>query len=168
MYHLPGLIFILLFGLTIGNLDELKRIKWVEKFRPDLLNKEVKKFHELINEGTFLVRASFFLLFGYLIQTNEVLNTTTLVWAIGIVLAIFFFRFIQLKLSKLPWLPLLFIAPRGLITILLFLSIAPAQSIVIVNNSLIIQVILLSAFVMMIGLMITRNQKEAAAPQQVV
>ncbi len=123
VYHLPGLIFILLFGLTIGNLDELKRIKWVEKFKPDLLNKEVGKFRELINEGTFLVRASFFLLFGYLIETNEVLNTNTLVWALGIVFSIFFFRFIQLKLSKLPLQPLLFVAPRGLITILLFLSI---------------------------------------------
>ena len=30
IYHLPGLIFILIFGLLIGNLDELKRFKWIE------------------------------------------------------------------------------------------------------------------------------------------
>ena len=158
IYHLPGLIFILLFGLFIGNLDELKRFKWIEKFKPDELNLEVKKFKELTIESAFLIRALFFLLFGYLIDTNEVLNTDTLFWAISIVIAIFVFRAIQLKLSKLPLKPLLFIAPRGLITILLFLSIEPTQTISLVNKSLIIQVIILTAIVMMIGLMTNKTQ----------
>ncbi|MCU0354611.1 MAG: sodium:proton antiporter, partial [Cytophagales bacterium] len=50
--------------------------------------------------------------------------------------------------------PLLFIAPRGLITILLFLGIPAAQSIDLVNRSLVIQVIVLTALVMMAGLML--------------
>ena len=153
VYHLPGLIFILIFGLSIGNLDELKQFKWIEKFKPDELNKEVKKFKELIIEGAFLVRALFFLLFGYLIETIEVLNTDTLLWSVSIVFFIFAFRTIQLKLSKLPLRPLLFVAPRGLITILLFLSIEPTHTISLVNKSLIIQVIILTALVMMFGLM---------------
>ena len=153
VYHLPGLIFILIFGLSIGNLDELKRFKWIEKFKPDELNKEVKKFKELIIEGAFLVRALFFLLFGYLIETIEVLNTDTLFWSVSIVFFIFAFRTIQLKLSKLPLRPLLFVAPRGLITILLFLSIEPTHTISLVNKSLIIQVIILTALIMMFGLM---------------
>ena len=74
IYHLPGLIFILIFGLSIGNLDELKRFKWIEKFKPDELNNEVNKFKELTIEGAFLVRALFFLLFGFLIENSEVLN----------------------------------------------------------------------------------------------
>jgi hypothetical protein len=157
VYHLPGLIFILLFGLFLGNLDELRHFKWIEKFKPVEFNKEVQKFKELTTEGAFLVRALFFLLFGYLIQTNEILNTDTLIWASGIVLAIFFFRAIQLKISKLPISPLLFIAPRGLITILLFLAIEPTQLIPLVNKSLIIQIIILTALVMMIGLMTTKS-----------
>jgi hypothetical protein len=104
--------------LSIGNLDELKHYRWTQQFRLDLLNKEVIKFRELIIEATFLVRALFFL-FGYLIKTAEIINADTLVWAIGIV-AILFLRFIQLKVSKIPLFPLLFVAPRGLITILLF------------------------------------------------
>lgn len=153
VYHLPGLIFILLFGLSIGNLDKLNRFKWIEKFKPEELNKEVKKFKELIIEGAFLVRALFFLLFGFLIETTEVLNTDSLFWSLGIVIFIFIFRAIQLKLSTVPLKPLLFVAPRGLITILLFLSIEPTHTISIVNKSLIIQVIILSALVMMFGLM---------------
>jgi len=66
-------------------------------------------------------------------------------------------RFIFLKFTKLPIIPLLYIAPRGLITILLFLAIAPSQSISFVNKSLIIQVIIITSLVMMIGIMKTKK-----------
>ena len=160
LYHLPALIFILIFGLFLGNLDELKRFKWVNKLKPDELNVEVHKFKELITEGTFMIRTVFFILFGYLIETAEIINSATLVWAIGIVIAILIIRALQFKLFKIPLFPMLFIAPRGLINILLFLSIVPAQNIPLVNKSLILQVVLLSALVMMIGLMATGKKEE--------
>lgn len=160
VYHLPGLIFILIFGLFIGNLDELKHIKWIEKFKPDELNIEVRKFKELTIEAAFLVRALFFLLFGFLIETAEIINLETLPWALTIVALIFIFRIIQLKLSGLPMQPLLFVAPRGLITILLFLSIPAIHLISIVNKSLIIQVVILTAVLMMVGLMVSKSQPE--------
>lgn len=156
-YHLPALLFILLFGLFIRNLDEFKRFKWIDKFRPDEFKKEVKRFNDLTIEGTFLIRALFFLVFGYSIETSELLNTGTMVWALCIVSLIFVFRAIQLKVSKIQLAPLLFVAPRGLITILLFLSIAPTQKIALVTKSLIIQVIVLTALTMMIGLMTTKR-----------
>jgi len=159
-FHLPALIFIIVFGLFIGNVSDLKRFSWTKKFRIDELNKEVIRFREITIEATFLVRVLFFLLFGYLIETSEVLNIGTLAWSLGIVFTIFIFRLIQLKLSKLPIKPLLFVAPRGLITILLFLSIDQSQSISIVNRSVIIQVIIITAFVMMIGLMTTKQTKD--------
>lgn len=160
IYHLPGLIFILIFGLSIGNLDELKQFKWIDKFKPDELNREVTKFKELTIEGAFLIRALFFLLFGYLIETKEVLNADTIIWALAIVFIIFAFRLVQLKLSKLPLRPLLFVAPRGLITILLFLSIEPSHTISLVNKSLIIQVIIITALLMMFGLMAYKPQNK--------
>jgi cell volume regulation protein A len=160
IYHLPGLIFILLFGIFLGNLDELKSNKFIQKLQPDLLNKEVHKFKELTTEIAFLVRALFFLLFGYLIKTRELLNTETIIWAVGICLGIFALRYITLKTFKINTKPILFIAPRGLITILLFLSIPDNQIIDLVNNSLIIQVIILSALVMMFGLMSHKTKDE--------
>ena len=65
---------------------------------------------------------------------------------------------VALKLFKVPLKPLLFIAPRGLITILLFLSILPENSIGLVDNALIIQVIIISALVMMFGMMTSRTK----------
>ena len=158
IYNLPALLFILLFGIFLGNLDELKRFKWIEKLKPDELNMEVFKFKELITEATFLIRAVFFLLFGYLMQTAEILNTETFKWALGITAAIFIFRAILLKLFKIQIIPLVYVAPRGLINILLFLSIIPEKALVFVNKSLVVQVIFMTAIVMMIGLMITKKE----------
>ncbi|MBK8482925.1 MAG: sodium:proton antiporter [Saprospiraceae bacterium] len=153
VYHLPGLIFILVFGLFLGNLDELKRFKWIEKLKPEKLDKEVKKFKEITVEATFLIRALFFMLFGFLMEAKEIFNPKTILWAAGIVLSIIIIRWLALKTSKLPTSPLLFVAPRGLITILLFLSILPEQTFALVNKALIIQTIILSVLVMMFGIM---------------
>ena len=161
IYHLPGLIFILLFGLFLGNLDELKNIYFIQKLKPSLLNKEVHKFKELTTEIAFLIRALFFLLFGFLIKTRELLNTETIVWALAICLGIFTLRYLSLKIFKLSIKPALFIAPRGLITILLFLSVPITQVTDLANNSLIIQVIILSALVMMFGLMTHKTIPES-------
>ena len=87
----------------------------------------------------------------------EILNPETIIWALITVFIIFFFRGLLLKLLKLPVSPLLFIAPRGLITILLFLAIIPSDNIPLVNTSLVIQVIILTALVMMIGLMFSKK-----------
>ena len=160
LYHLPSLIFILILGLFLGNLDELKRFGWVNKLKPDELNTEVHKFRDLITEATFLVRTVFFLLFGYLIETSEVLNTGTLLWAIGILCAALLIRALQFRLSGLKLFPMLFIIPRGLINVLLFLSIVPMQQIPLVNKSLVLQLVLLSTFAMMFGLMFSKKEEE--------
>ncbi|HWJ28276.1 MAG TPA: cation:proton antiporter [Flavisolibacter sp.] len=165
LYHLPGLIFILLFGIFLGNLDELKHLKFVNRLKPDILNREVQKLKELTMEGAFLIRALFFLLFGFLIETDELFNGATMAWAVGISLGIFLLRYLFLKLFRLPVSPLLFVAPRGLITILLFLSIPTSQVISLSNKSLIIQVIVLTALVMMIGLITNKPRRASEQPK---
>jgi len=160
IYHLPALIFILLFGIFLGNLDELKANKFIQKLQPNILDSEVQKFKELTTEIAFLVRALFFILFGYLIEIKELLNIKTIIWALGICIGVFVLRFILLKLFRLNIKPLLYIAPRGLITILLFLTIPVSQSADLANKSLIIQVIILTALIMMVGLMTNKVNAE--------
>lgn len=161
LFHLPALIFILLFGLFLGNLKKLHDIKFLKNFNTEKLEMEVLRFKEIVIEFTFLIRALFFILFGYLIEIKDVLNIDTLIWSGSIVFAIFIFRGLQLYLVKLPNFPLIFIAPRGLITILLFLALAENQKIALVNSSLVIQVILMTAVILMIGnLLFTPKAKE--------
>ncbi len=160
IYHLPALIFILLFGLFLGNLDEIKHNRFIQKLKPEILNGEVHKFKELITEIAFLIRSLFFLLFGYLIQASELLNGKTIGWALSITFAVFLIRLLFLKLFRQASKPVIFIAPRGLITILLFLTIPVSQSIEIASKSLIIQVIILTALAMMFGLMTNKKKDE--------
>jgi hypothetical protein len=104
-------------------------------------------------EIAFVVRATFFILFGYLMKIEEILNLSSLPLALGIVATFVGIRALFLRLSGKPLHPLLFVAPRGLITVLLFVSIAPDSRIPLVSSSLIIQVILITAFLMMAGLL---------------
>ncbi len=166
VYHLPGLIFILLFGLFLGNIDELKNYRFIKRFHPVDFGKEVEKFRELTAEFTFLVRGLFFILFGFLIETEELLNVNSLLWAVSIVAGIFLLRLVFLKLFRLPLNPLLYIAPRGLITILLFLSLPISQQIELMNKPLVIQVIVLTALLMMVGSM-KRKKEEDLSPSEI-
>lgn len=152
-YHLPALLFILLFGLFMGNIDELRHIKFIQKFHPINFSRDVEKFREITTEIAFLIRASFFILFGFLLEMSDLLNSSTLLFAICITAGIFSIRFMTLRIFKIKTNPLLFIAPRGLITILLFLSIPLNAQIEQINKSLVTQVIILSALIMMFGLM---------------
>ena len=104
-------------------LDELKGFKFIKKLNPEKLNIEVLEFSKLIAEVAFLVRTIFFILFGYTITSKVLLNSETVPFAFGIIALIILARIIQLKILKMELSPLLFIAPRGLVTIMLFLSI---------------------------------------------
>jgi len=161
--HLPGLIFIMLFGIFLGNLDHLHKIRWVKVFHVESLKKEFVRFHELTIETAFLIRTLFFLLFGFMIQTEELTNMQTLPWAIGITVGIYAIRYGFMRIFKVKEATMLYIAPRGLITVLLFMSIAPADAIPLINKSLIIQIIILTALVMMTGLMKAGKKKQPAA-----
>ena len=133
-----------------------------KRFHPINFSKEVDKFRELTNEVAFLVRALFFLLFGFLLEINEILNIETIFLSLSIIISIFILRWILLKFFKLSINPLLYIAPRGLITILLFLSIPINQQIGLVNKSLITQIIILTSLIMMLGLMQQKDKETLA------
>jgi cell volume regulation protein A len=164
LMHLPALLFILILGLFLNNLDELKRYSFIKWLEPDVLNAEIHKFKELVIEMTFLVRTVFFILFGFLINTTDVLNLDVLPISCVVISVFILVRIAQLRLMKLPLMPLLFVAPRGLITILLFISIPLEFQLKQVGQSLMIQVILLTVLIMMFGLLFnnkseTQNEK---------
>lgn len=158
-FHLPALIFILFFGLCIGNIERFSHYQIMQKFNPSRFQVEVHKFREITAELAFLIRALFFILFGYLLNLSDILNSETIVFGAGISLSIFILRYIVLILFRVKPTPIVFIAPRGLITILLFLSIPLTQQIPQVNKAVIVQVIIFTALIMMLGLIFTRKTK---------
>ncbi len=164
--HLPALIFILILGILIGNLDLIKNKKINDILQPKIMDEEVLNLRKIVKEATFLMRTLFFVVFGYLINLSELINPETWGWSLFIVSTILIVRAIQLKAIGLTIFPLIFVAPRGLITILLFLSIPVTLQMPLVNKSLIIQVIILTVLVMMVGMLFHNDKKEDGAEQE--
>ena len=106
------------------------------------------------------------MIFGFLIELKDLTNIETLKWAVVLAGLIYTLRYLLFKLFRIPVDVLFFIAPRGLITILLFLSIPLSDQIPYINKSLILQVIILTAIIMMLGFMFGNKVKELKAEKQ--
>lgn len=157
LLQLPSLVFILVLGLFLNNLNYITHINFIQQLKPRLLRREIRRFKAITIEATFLVRSLFFLVFGYLIHTSELFNQASLIWSGSIIAGIFLIRIIVLKVGKINLVPLAFIAPRGLITILLFLSVKPEIQVPLINRSVLIQVIILSSLVVIAGSLLTKT-----------
>ena len=126
--HLPALIIVFFFGLAMSNLEALIPSAW-KKYTQHLrqTESELHRFFLLSAESAFLVRTFFFLAFGYSIDIRKFSNWDDYAYAGSVLLFIFALRFLYLCLTqRKAVLPQGFIAPRGLISVLLFLSIPAA------------------------------------------
>lgn len=125
--HLSPLILVLVCGLLLNNHRLLDRVPSLRKLVRDGYEETLDEFKGLVAELTFAVKSFFFLMLGYWTDVHHM--TEWQAWAVaGAVLAtIYPVRHAVLRLlgqgdaARLTWL-----APRGLITVLLFL--AAAQS----------------------------------------
>ncbi len=162
-FHLSALILVLIMGLFLANAEKFAQPMSRFKLNPQRLLTEVKKLEEIIAELTFVIRVSFFLLFGYTLNIDELFNPNTALLASVVVMAIVFFRALLLWILKLPWFPYLFIAPRGLITLLLFMSIPITLVIPQISKGFITQVVIMSIVIMMISTVFSPKKNKITA-----
>ncbi len=122
--HLPSLVTIFIFGLFLSN-TALFMPKFM-KNRVDLqaAKEGLHEFHILTAESTFIVRTFFFLFFGFSITIDTFLDPMPYFYGAIILFIMFAIRFVYLLVTQPKEVnPLVFISPRGLITILLFLQV---------------------------------------------
>lgn len=156
---LPALLLVLTFGLILSNNQFLENTlikKFVDfvKFRNDL-----ESFKMILRELTFLVRSFFFIIFGYYAKVEGLVDWRSILTGVSITAGIFFIRLIFFKyLLKIPLVPLLFFSPRGLITILLFLSIPSVSRLPLLSEEVITLVILMTIFILMVGNIIYKKK----------
>lgn len=165
-FHLPALVLILSLGLLLANFRKLERFPWIARvraFQPESMELEVRRFSELTVELTFVVRIAFFLLFGFLVDFRDLLQVESLEWAAAVVGLALLIRALGLFAVGMRVHPLVFIAPRGLITVLLLLSIPTALRLPAFSNTLTSQVVLLSALAMMIATVGVSGPRDAEA-----
>lgn len=165
LYHLPALLLVLVFGLALSNSRFVENtfIKRYVEF--DKFNRDLESFRKILGELTFLVRSFFFIIFGYYTSIEGIFLPSNLITALAITAGILLLRWILFRfVLGVRSMSLVLYAPRGLITILLFLSIPAAYMIPEVNTEVITLVILMSLLAMMLGNIISpRKRKRAPA-----
>lgn len=152
LIHLPSLLVVLIFGLVMNN-NHLFRNKISSKIIDfQSFDSELISFKHITGELTFIIRSFFFIMFGFYTNIVAVLDMDSLAFASIVTIVIFILRGVFLKtVIKIPMNPLLFFAPRGLITILLFLNIPDDLMIPSINKGLITQIIFLTILMMTFG-----------------
>lgn len=156
--HLSALLIIFIFGLVLNNTKYFFKGRLAEYLDFKSVHKISKEFKMITAETAFVVRTFFFVAFGMSIDLKELIDPR--VWTVGsmIVILLYMIRYINFKLFiKTDVFPEIFLAPRGLITILLFYSIPSAYLIEALNIGIISFVILVTGFIMMIALIAYPN-----------
>jgi len=159
--HLSSLVLVLAFGLAVNNADQFLTGRLGRWFRPERLAEEVHQLRSITAESAFLIRTFFFLLFGFSITLSGLLSPQLLLQGVLIVAALTAIRYVYLRyIARTDLIPELFIAPKGLITVLLFYSIPQKHLIGEVSENILFIVILLTGVLMMAGLLMSKEQPE--------
>ena len=124
LFNLSSLLIILIFGLILSNhrlffggvLKGFVDINRVEQVLEDA---------KLVSsESAFVMRTFFFIIFGWSVSLISLFDVTVVFVGLCLLVVIYLVRFLTLLLfSGRDVFPQVFLAPRGLITILLFFSI---------------------------------------------
>ena len=163
--HLSSLIIILIFGLVIANMKLFfagKLSKYLEFKKAHQIYHEL---HIITLETAFVVRTFFFVIFGLTIAITSLFNLNVASISLLIIASIYIIRFILLRLFVgTDILPQLFIAPRGLITVLLFYAI-PAEAQIATFEPGILLFVIIGTSLIMTGAMIYDKKRSSKSIQ---
>ncbi|MGY8969511.1 MAG: cation:proton antiporter domain-containing protein, partial [Flavobacteriales bacterium] len=157
LFHLPALVTIFIFGIFLGNVKSL-----LPRFLRNYLDlekteKELHEFHVLTAESTFIVRTFFFLFFGFSIQLINFNSLSPLIYGLIIFITMLLFRYLYFTVTtlKIKPSPIVYMSPRGLISILLFIQLKEVSFIntiqVPIDERVLLIVILSSMLIMLLG-----------------
>jgi len=166
LFHLSSLIMIMIFGVILNNYKMFFNGSLRDFIVEDRVENVLDNFKLITVESAFVVRTFFFLIFGLTISLSSLLNIRSLLYGVVLIVIIYLVRALILLLFNRSFSiksisPELFLAPRGLITILLFFSIPKSISPSSVNfDGILLFVILSSCLIMSWGLIKEKRRVE--------
>ena len=147
--HLSSLIIILIFGLIVKNVNLFFPGKTKIFLESERMQQIYHELHIITLETAFVVRTFFFVIFGITIVLATLLSVNVAIVSLLIIASIYAIRFIVLIIFVgKDILPQLFIAPRGLITILLFYAIPMEAQVEGFESGILLFVIIATSLVM--------------------
>lgn len=164
--HLSSLIIILIFGLLIANMRLFFRgpLKKLLNYRRA---KEIYDgLHIVTMETAFVVRTFFFVIFGLAISLGSLFNFEVAMVSLLIIVSIYAIRFTILRLFiGKDILPQLFVAPRGLITILLFYNIPSSVEVAGFDQGILLFIIIGTSIIMTFAMIFDKKRSGVAVNQ---
>ncbi len=161
VFHLSSLILILFFGLILNNVDVFFRGPIKNLVDSKELKPAFHEFHIVTLESAFFLRTFFFVMFGLTISLSSLVDTFVALQSLVFIVILYVVRAILLKL--LLWnkgiKPELWIAPRGLITILLFYTIPSTYLIPEFSQGILLYAILITSVIMTFALIRAKGRK---------
>lgn len=153
LFHLSSLLIILVFGLILNN-HRLFFRGFLERIcNTQAVEDTLKDLRLVTVESAFVIRTFFFVIFGMTIALSSLVDLEVAYISLLIVVIIYLVRYAMLKLFRPKGIfPELFIAPRGLITILLFYAIPDEFKSEAFNKGILLYPILISSILMAVAL----------------
>lgn len=160
LIHLSPLLIILFFGVILANNHLFFRGPLTKFINTEKVHEIEKDMFTVTVETAFVVRTFFFVVFGMTAVLATLLDIEVVVISLVIIGILYIVRFITLQIflwRKIN--PQLFIAPRGLITVLLFYAIPKDFTIEAFNPGVLLFVILVSALIMTFALIVDGKKR---------
>ncbi len=168
--HLYGaLLIILFFGLALANHQRFYKI-FKKEVASNLKEKDPiaeieKDFHLITLETAFLVRTFFFVVFGLSITLSSLVSFNVFLISLAVLIVLYFVRIVFLRLLYgKDLIPELFIAPRGLITVLLFFQLPVDIKNPGFDQGILLYVIIISSLIMTAALIYESRKKPVVQP----
>lgn len=164
LFHLSSLMFVLAFGLMLNNIDLFFKGFLKRYIIPEAYQELLSEIKLITLESSFLIRTFFFIVFGMSITLDGFNQLTVFIVAILALAIMYLLRWAALRLiTPKHVFPALYVAPRGLITILLFYSIPAQHLIPDFSPAILFLVIIISNLIMMYGLIKNGQGPEKSA-----
>ncbi|MDG2266509.1 MAG: cation:proton antiporter, partial [Candidatus Marinimicrobia bacterium] len=156
--HLSALIVILIFGLIIANMKLFFKGILGRWLHLEKANQIYEGLHVITMETAFVVRTFFFVIFGLSINLLS-LNSLNVAIISGLIIgSIYIIRYLTLRPSIGEDInPQLYIAPRGLITILLFYKIPEAAKVEAFNSGILLFIIIGTSLIMTVAMIMDKR-----------
>lgn len=157
LFHLPALVTIFIFGIFLSNVKSLLPQFLLKYLDIEQTEKGFHEFHILTAESTFIVRTFFFLFFGFSIEIIDFDSFSPIMYGLLIFMVMLVIRYVYLSATTLKIKPsaLVYMSPRGLISILLFIQLKEVSFLNTttspIDERVLLVVILGSMLVMLLG-----------------
>ncbi len=165
LMHLSSLMIILVFGLVLQNRHIFFAGKLKNLIREDALVEISNNFRIITLESAFIVRTFFFVIFGITITLSSLYSWKVLLVSMIILVVIYGLRYMIFRILRVRhFFPEIFLAPRGLITILLFYAIPGELTSDRFDPGVLLFIIIASSLAMTISLVNSRRRQDLEAP----